>query len=75
MIDLGCAPGGWAQIAADRVGQGVDKGWWLALIFRTWSRWRGLSFEIDFLDDSAPEKVLALAGRRADAVISDMARP
>lgn len=76
VIDLGCAPGGWAQIAADRVGQGSDKGLVVGIDIQDMEPVPGVEFlKLDFLDDAAPEKVLALAGRRADVVISDMAAP
>ncbi|MEC7154900.1 MAG: RlmE family RNA methyltransferase, partial [Pseudomonadota bacterium] len=76
VIDLGCAPGGWAQIAADRVGQGVDKGMVIGVDVQEMEPVSGVEFlRLDFLDDSAHEKVLSLAGRRADAVVSDMAAP
>ncbi|HCD17099.1 MAG TPA: rRNA methyltransferase, partial [Rhodobiaceae bacterium] len=64
VIDLGCAPGGWAQIAADRVGQGVDKGMVVGVDIQDMEPVPGVEFaKLDFLDDAAPEKVLALAGR------------
>ena len=72
VIDLGCAPGGWSQIAADR----VDKGTVVGVDIQDMEPVAGVEFlKLDFLDDSAPEKVLSLAGRSADAVISDMAAP
>ena len=66
----------WKGRGEDRVGWGVDKGMVVGVDIQDMEPVVGVEFvKLDFLDDSAPEKVLALAGRRADAVISDMAAP
>ncbi|MGB0341811.1 MAG: RlmE family RNA methyltransferase [Parvibaculales bacterium] len=81
VIDLGSAPGGWSQIAAQRVGSSAQngstqKGFVGAIDIQDMEPIAGVEFiKLDFLDDSAPAAVRELAGRRADAVISDMAAP
>ena len=75
-IDLGSAPGGWAQIAAQRLGTAKDKGFVAAIDIQDMEPIAGVSFlKLDFLDDKAPALVHELAGRRADIVMSDMAAP
>jgi 23S rRNA (uridine2552-2'-O)-methyltransferase len=74
VIDLGSAPGGWAQVAAKRVGSIEGNGFVAAIDLQNMEQVQGVDFlELDFLDDSAPEKIQNLAGRRPDVVISDMA--
>jgi 23S rRNA (uridine2552-2'-O)-methyltransferase len=76
VLDLGSAPGGWAQVAAKRVGSIEGKGFVGAIDIQDMEQVQGVDFiQLDFLDDSAPEKIQQLAGRRPDAVISDMAAP
>jgi len=72
VVDLGCAPGGWCQVAAERIGgQGRIVG--IDLLEMT-----GLN-HVDFIQgDFSEEGPLAelealLAGQRVDLVISDMA--
>ena len=75
-IDLGSTPGGWAQVAAERLGTKKDKGFVAAIDIQDMEPIAGVSFlKLDFLDDNAPQLVHELAGRRADIVMSDMAAP
>ncbi len=71
VVDLGCAPGGWLQVAAERgAGRvvGVD--------YLPMPHVPGTDhLELDFLDDAAPGKLKALLGGEADLVLSDMAAP
>lgn len=69
VVDLGAAPGGWSQISADK-GCHV-----LAIDLLEMDALPGVEFmQMDFMEDDAPEALLnALAGRRADIVLSDMA--
>ena len=71
VIDLGCAPGGWSQAAAQRVG---PKGWVVSLDLLPMEPIAGVRFICaDFTDDGAAEAVLdALAGRQAELLLSDM---
>ncbi|MGH6717594.1 MAG: RlmE family RNA methyltransferase [Bradyrhizobium sp.] len=74
VVDLGAAPGGWSQVAAKRVGAAGGKGKVIAIDLLEMPEIAGVTFaQLDFLDEGAPEKLVAMLGGRADAVISDMA--
>jgi 23S rRNA (uridine2552-2'-O)-methyltransferase len=74
VVDLGAAPGGWSQIAARRVGAADGKGKVIAVDVLEMPEIAGVSFaQLDFLAEDAPEKLRAMIGGRADAVLSDMA--
>ena len=74
VVDLGAAPGGWSQVAAKRVGAAEGKGKVIAIDLLEMPDIVGVTFaQLDFLEDSAPEKLLAMMGGRADVVLSDMA--
>jgi 23S rRNA (uridine2552-2'-O)-methyltransferase len=74
VVDLGAAPGGWSQIAAKRIGAADDKGKVVAIDLLEMPEIPGVSFaQLDFLEEDAPEKLLAMIGGRADVVLSDMA--
>jgi len=74
VVDLGAAPGGWSQIAARRVGAAEGKGRVVAIDLLEMPEIPGVTFaQLDFLEDDAPEKLIAMMGGRADAVLSDMA--
>ncbi|ABE60426.1 23S rRNA (uridine(2552)-2'-O)-methyltransferase RlmE [Chromohalobacter israelensis] len=72
VIDLGAAPGGWSQIAADKVG---DKGCVIASDILEMDALAGVTFvQGDFTEMEVLEQILvALEGRRVDLVMSDMA--
>jgi len=73
VIDLGAAPGGWSQVAAKRVGA-PDHGRVVGIDLLAMDPLPGVEFsQLDFLDPSAPEKLKAMLGGRADVVLSDMA--
>ncbi len=69
IVDLGAAPGGWSQIAAQRGAKVV------AIDLLEMDELPDVDFaQMDFTDDDAVEKLLAmLGGRKADCVLSDMA--
>jgi len=72
VVDLGAAPGGWSQIAAERVGAG--KGRVIAIDVLEMEPVAGVEFlRLDFLDEGAPEKLQAMLGGSADVVLCDMA--
>lgn len=74
VVDLGAAPGGWSQIAAKRVGSVEGRGKVVAIDLLDMPEIPGVAFtQLDFLDDSAPDKLRAMIGGGADVVMSDMA--
>ena len=74
VVDLGAAPGGWSPIAARRVGAANGKGKVVAIDLLEMPEIAGVSFaQLDFLEQDAPEKLIAMMGGRADVVMSDMA--
>ena len=71
VVDLGAAPGGWSEIAARRV---ASSGRVTALDILDMKPIVGVEFlHLDFLDDSAPARLKAALGGKADVVLSDMA--
>jgi 23S rRNA (uridine2552-2'-O)-methyltransferase len=71
VVDLGAAPGGWSQIAAKKVG---PKGKIVGIDLLPIDPMAGVEFiELDFLDESAPGKLIEMLGGPADVVMSDMA--
>lgn len=72
VVDLGAAPGSWSQVAARRIAPG---GRLIALDLLPMDAIHGVSFvQGDFREDAVlAELVAALAGRRVDLVLSDMA--
>jgi len=74
VIDLGAAPGGWSQIAAKRVGVADGRGKVVAIDLLEMPEIAGVTFtQLDFLQQDAPDKLMAMIGGRADVVLSDMA--
>ncbi|WP_420023610.1 RlmE family RNA methyltransferase [Cereibacter azotoformans] len=79
VVDLGCAPGGWCQVAVERVnalGQKKNKaqGTVLGVDLQEVEPIAGAEIhQLDFLSDDADEKVKGWLGGRADVVMSDMA--
>jgi len=74
VVDLGAAPGGWSQIAAKRVGAAEGKGRVAAIDLLEMPAIAGVEFvQLDFLDNTAPEKLKSMLGGPADIVLSDMA--
>ena len=72
VVDLGAAPGGWSQVAAERVGA---KGKVIAFDILDMASLRGVTFiRGDFHDDAAvAELECVLDGQKIDLVLSDMA--
>ena len=74
VVDLGAAPGGWSQIAARRVGSASGKGRVVAIDLLDMPEIGGVAFaQLDFLDNDAPARLIAMMEGRADVVMSDMA--
>jgi 23S rRNA (uridine2552-2'-O)-methyltransferase len=72
VVDLGAAPGGWSQIAAERVG---TRGRVIALDVLDMASLNGVTcIRGDFNDDAAvAELERVLGGQKVDLVLSDMA--
>lgn len=72
VVDLGAAPGGWSQVAAELVG---DRGFVLASDILPMDSLAGVEFvQGDFTEESVYQALLErLAGRPVDLVMSDMA--
>jgi 23S rRNA (uridine2552-2'-O)-methyltransferase len=73
VVDLGCAPGGWSQVAAETVGLrgavvGVD-------LTETDSLPGATLIHGDFRDEAVVAAIRAALGGPADLVLSDMAAP
>ena len=74
VVDLGAAPGGWSQIAADRVKVDEGKGKVVGVDLLDMEPLPGVSFAVkDFNDEDAPDFIKAMLGGQADGVMSDMA--
>jgi len=81
VVDLGCAPGGWCQVAATRVNATGEKkgkavGTVLGIDILAVEPIAGTTLlELDFLADDADRVVREALGGQADVVLSDMAAP
>lgn len=75
VVDLGCAPGGWAQVAAKRVKSDMGEGQVIGIDLLEVEPITGVEMiQGDFMDDDAPDKLIAmLGGKKANIVMSDMA--
>ncbi len=77
VLDLGAAPGGWSQVAAERVGAGEGKGRVVAADLSEIEPVPGVEvLALDMTDPDAAGRIKALLGGAAvDLVLSDMAAP
>ncbi|MEM1078387.1 MAG: RlmE family RNA methyltransferase [Pseudomonadota bacterium] len=79
IVDLGCAPGGWCQVAVKRTNAlgekaGKAQGQVLGVDLQEVEHIPGAETHVlDFMADGADEQVKAWLGGRADVVMSDMA--
>lgn len=74
VVDLGGAPGGWSQIAAQRVGAGKGKGRVVAIDLLEIEPIAGVDILLmDFLAPEAPDRLKEALAGPADVVFSDMA--
>lgn len=81
IVDLGCAPGGWAQVAAERIGATAGRGRVIGIDLLEVEPIAGVDLEVlDFLAEDAPTQLKALLAHGtgasealADGVMSDMA--
>ncbi|MFN3868117.1 MAG: RlmE family RNA methyltransferase [Hyphomicrobiaceae bacterium] len=81
VLDLGAAPGGWSQVAAERVkavtGSGAGRGQVVAIDYLDVEAIPGVDFlKLDFTDETAEDQLRQLLrDGAADLVLSDMAAP
>ncbi len=76
VIDLGAAPGGWCQVAADRTKSTEDNPHVVGIDYLEMDPVPGAVILLkDFLDDDAPAALEAALGGKPDIVLSDMAAP
>lgn len=79
VVDLGCAPGGWCQVAVRRVNalgekKGKAVGRVLGVDLQEVDPIPGAEIhQLDFMEDGADDKVKDWLGGKADVVMSDMA--
>ncbi|MEX3015522.1 RlmE family RNA methyltransferase [Gymnodinialimonas hymeniacidonis] len=79
VVDLGCAPGGWCQVAARRVNalgekSGKAVGRIIGLDLQEMEPIAGCELhQLDFMEDGADDKVKGWLDGKADVVMSDMA--
>ena len=79
VVDLGCAPGGWLQVAVERVNalgekSGKKRGTVLGVDLQEVEPLAGAEVHVlDFMADGADAQVKAWLGGQADVVMSDMA--
>jgi 23S rRNA (uridine2552-2'-O)-methyltransferase len=74
VVDLGAAPGGWSQVAAQRTLAADGRGKVVAIDVLDMAPLPSVVFlNLDFLDPAAPERLEALLAGPADVVMSDMA--
>jgi 23S rRNA (uridine2552-2'-O)-methyltransferase len=76
VVDLGAAPGGWTQIAVQRVGALKGKGLVVGVDIQPIQPIPGaMLLQADFMDPSTPAAIKAALCGNADLVLSDMAAP
>jgi 23S rRNA (uridine2552-2'-O)-methyltransferase len=79
IVDLGCAPGGWCQVAVPRINslgerKGKKVGTILGIDLQEVDPIPGCDIRVlDFLEEEADDKVKEWLGGKADVVMSDMA--
>ncbi|ADH88278.1 ribosomal RNA methyltransferase RrmJ/FtsJ [Ancylobacter novellus DSM 506] len=74
VVDLGAAPGGWSQVAAQRVKATEGRGKVVAIDLLEIDPIPAVDFaQLDFLKDEAPDRLKEMLGGEADVVLSDMA--
>lgn len=74
VLDLGAAPGGWTQVAVERLRSLPEKPLVVGVDILPMSPLAGaVLLELDFMDNAAPEKIRAHIPQGVDIVLSDMA--
>lgn len=77
VVDLGCAPGGWLQVAVKAVKSTPENPLIVGIDYLAMDTVPGaIILEKDFTDEDAPQMLIdAMGGHKADIVLSDMASP
>ncbi|WP_370931820.1 RlmE family RNA methyltransferase [Bartonella sp. DGB1] len=76
IIDLGAAPGGWSQVAAEIVKSTVENPLVVGIDYLEISPLPAVTLlQMDFLDENAPDLLLSNLGGYPDVILSDMAAP
>ncbi len=76
VVDLGCAPGGWTQVATARTKADAGRGRVVGIDLLPTDPVPGATLlQGDFLEEKAPEALRQALGGAADVVLSDMAAP
>ena len=81
VLDLGCSPGGWCQVAVRRVNalhesRSAPVGRVVGIDLRATAGIAGAELHVlDFLEAGAPETASAILGGSVEVVLSDMAAP
>jgi 23S rRNA (uridine2552-2'-O)-methyltransferase len=76
VVDLGCAPGGWTQIAAAQAGADKGRGAVVGIDLLPADPVAGaILLQGDFRDPATADRIRAALGGPADLVLSDMAAP
>ena len=77
VLDLGAAPGGWSQVAAQRTRSVEGQGQVVAIDYLEFEPIAGVTIlQMDFMNDEAPKRLRELLRHSgADVVLSDMAAP
>jgi len=75
VVDLGCAPGGWTQVAAERIeAEKNPNGHVIGIDLQEVEDIPGATIlQGDFMEDEAPDRLKEVLGGSADIVLSDMA--
>jgi 23S rRNA (uridine2552-2'-O)-methyltransferase len=75
VVDLGCAPGGWTQVAADRIeAEKNPNGHVIGIDLQEIEDIPGATLLVgDFMENDAPDRLKEVLGGSADVVLSDMA--
>jgi 23S rRNA (uridine2552-2'-O)-methyltransferase len=74
VIDLGAAPGGWTQVACSIVDPSRTGGRVVAIdLLEMKPVVEAMFFQMDFMDDAAPDTLKQAIGGKAHVVLSDMA--
>jgi len=76
VVDLGAAPGGWSQVAAETVRPEASGGRIVAIDYLEMDPLPGVEvLLLDFTDETAPDRLRTALDGPADLVMSDMAAP